>query len=89
MLGAPHQGLTYRVIIEAHWQARRAKARRSEDVHKHDSDALGHAVPDVLGVKIESTHTHLMNKEHKNFRDNDMRDLERERQKPIFHGNTP
>ena len=40
-------------------------------------------------VRIESTHTHLMNKEHKNFIENEMRDLEREREKPIFRGNTP
>ena len=37
---------------------------------------------------IESTHTHLMNKEHKNFQEKEMRDLEREREKQIFCGNT-
>ena len=42
-----------------------------------------------LSVRIKSTHTHLMNEEHKNFLEREMRDLEREREKPIFRANTP
>ena len=42
----------------------------------------------LSSVRIESTHTHLMNKELKNFRENEMRDLDREREKQIFRGNT-
>ena len=38
---------------------------------------------------IEYTHTHLMNKEHKNFQEKEMRDLTRERENPIFCGKTP
>ena len=30
-----------------------------------------------------------MNEEHKNFQEKEMRDLERERENPIFRGNTP
>ena len=43
----------------------------------------------TVPVRIKFTHTHYMNEEHKNFLEKEMRDLERERENPIFRGNTP